>query len=181
MKIIAFGASTSKKSINKSLATFAASLATKAQVEVLDLNDFEIPLFSQDAEEEIGQPKAAQDFLNKIKSADAVIISFAEHNGSYTAAYKNLFDWASRIDLKVYQNKPSLFLATSGGAGGAGSVLASAKTSASFFGADLREVLSVPSFYDVYDAGTKEITDPTVLEQLKAAVTKLTAPSGVEQ
>ena len=41
MKIIAFGASSSKKSINKTLATYVASLVKGAKVEVLDLNDYE--------------------------------------------------------------------------------------------------------------------------------------------
>ena len=46
MKIIAFGGSPSKNSINKKLATYAASLFENAEVEVLTLNDFEMPLFT---------------------------------------------------------------------------------------------------------------------------------------
>jgi len=86
MKIIAFGASTSSKSINKALAAYVGSLISNAELEVLDLNDFELPLFSQDVEEKIGQPDNAKAFLAKIASADALIISFAEHNGAYSAA-----------------------------------------------------------------------------------------------
>ncbi|MEP4192505.1 MAG: NAD(P)H-dependent oxidoreductase, partial [Sneathiella sp.] len=103
MKILAFGASSSKKSINKKLASHAASMVQNGDIEILDLNDFELPLFSEDKEEELGHPQLAKEFLNKISNADGLIISFAEHNGSYTAAYKNIFDWASRIDPKVYQ------------------------------------------------------------------------------
>jgi len=55
MKIIAFGASSSRQSINKQLATYAASLVAAAEVEVLDLNDFEMPIFSQDKETELGR------------------------------------------------------------------------------------------------------------------------------
>jgi NAD(P)H-dependent FMN reductase len=47
-----------------------------------------------------------QEFYKKIGVADAVILSIAEHNGSYTAAYQNLFDWASRISDAVFQYKP---------------------------------------------------------------------------
>lgn len=50
MKIVAFGASTSTTSINKALATFAASLVESAEVIVLDLNDYQVPLFSEDYE-----------------------------------------------------------------------------------------------------------------------------------
>ena len=102
MKIIAFAASSSRQSINKQLVSYAASLVENAQVEVLDINDYEMPLYSADREAELGKPQLAQDFLDKIATADALVIGFAEHNGSYTAAYKNLFDWSSRT-LQKYQ------------------------------------------------------------------------------
>tara|TARA_R110002073_G_scaffold163243_2_gene319273 strand:+ start:1767 stop:2312 length:546 start_codon:yes stop_codon:yes gene_type:complete len=178
MKIIAFGASNGSKSINKSLAGFAASLIAGADLEVLDLNDFELPLFSEDKEAEIGQPQAAKRFVEKIRSADGIVVSFAEHNGSYTAAYKNLFDWASRIEQKVYQDKPAVFLATSPGAGGASSVLSGAKASAPFFGADLQDAVSVPSYYDVFDAERGVISEPKIVEQLQVAMDALAAKSG---
>ncbi len=178
MKIIAFGASNSTKSINKSLATFASSLIAGADVEILDLNDFELPLFSEDKEAEIGQPQAAKGFFEKIRSADGVIVSFAEHNGSYTATYKNLFDWVSRIDQKVYQDKPVVFLATSPGAGGASSVLSGAKASAPFFGVDLQDTVSVPNFYDVFDAQRGVISEPEIVDQLQAAMGALASKAG---
>lgn len=173
MKILAFGASNSKTSINKALARFTATLVPHAEIEALDLNDYDLPIFSEDLENEIGHPRAAKAFLDKIRSADGVIVSFAEHNGSYTAAYKNLFDWASRIDQKVFQGKPMVYLSTSPGPGGAGSVLASAKGSARFFGADLKAAVSVANYYDVFDAETGTITNPITLAELTAAAETL--------
>lgn len=123
MKIVAFGASNSKKSINKTLAAYASSLVGGAQTELLDLNDFEIPMFSEDREVEIGQPQLAKNFLAKLESADAIVVSFAEHNGTYIVAYKNLFDWATRIVQAVFNRKPVIFLSTSPGPDGASSVL----------------------------------------------------------
>jgi len=166
MKIVAFGASNSRKSINKALAAHAASLVEGAQTEVLDLNDFEIPMFSEDKEAEIGQPKLAQNFLAKLESASAIVISFAEHNGSYAVAYKNLFDWASRIKREVFQHKPVIFLATSPGPGGGASVLQSAVNSAPFFGADVKGSLSIPSFYENFDMATGELNNPDIKQQL---------------
>lgn len=172
MKILAFGASNSRNSINKALAYFTATMVPDADIEVLDLNNYELPVFSEDLEKEIGQPDAAKGFFEKIGSSDGLIISFAEHNGSYSAAYKNLFDWASRIDQKVFQGKPTIYLATSPGPGGASSVLASAKDSAQFFGVDLKAAVSVPNFHDVYDAQSGRITGPA-LADLRAAATGL--------
>ena len=162
MKILAFAASNSKKSINKQLVTYAASLLEGAQVEVLDLNDFELPLFSVDKEQELGQPQLAQDFFARIGASDGLIISFAEHNGSYTAAYKNLFDWCSRIDQKIFQNKPVVLLSTSPGAGGAANVLATAVNSAPHFNGKLKASLSIPSFYQNFDVEKACLTNKDI-------------------
>lgn len=173
MKIIAFGASSSKKSINKQLATYAVSLLDYVEVEVLDLNDYELPLFSEDKEAELGQPELAKDFIAKIAESDALVVSFAEHNGSYSAAYKNLFDWSSRINPKVFQNKPMLLLSTSPGPGGAASVLSTAVNSAPYFDGDVKSSLSVPSFYENFDVETGLIKNKDINEQLVNAVQSL--------
>lgn len=173
MKLLAFAASSSSKSINKQLAAYAASLVDGADVEILDINDYEMPIFSQDREEELGQPEQAQKFFAKIGEADAIIISFAEHNGSYTAAYKNLFDWTSRIDMKVFQNKPMVLLATSPGPGGASSVLAAAAGSAPYFAADVKASLSVPSFFDNFDMEKQQLRNPELQDKLKSALALL--------
>ena len=173
MKVLAFAASTSKKSINKQLVTYAASLLSNAETEILDLNDYELPLYSVDKEAELGSPQLAQDFFAKIGACDALIISFAEHNGSYTAAYKNLFDWCSRIDQKIYQQKPIVLLSTSPGPGGAASVLAMAVKSAPFFNGELKGSLSLPSFYQNFDAETGEVSNEEIKQQLSAVIAEL--------
>jgi len=166
MKVLAFGASISDNSINQQFAAYAASLVPNAEVELLDLNDYMLPFMSSQKEKEIGQPDIAKAFLQKFIDADAIIISFAEYNGSYSAAYKNTFDWASRIDRNVFQNKPMLMLATSPGLGGAQTVLASATTSAPYFAADLKGSLSVPSFYDNFDLENAKLSNEELNEQL---------------
>ncbi len=173
MKILAFGASSSTTSINKQLVTYAAGLLDSVDVEILDLNDYELPLFSEDKEKEIGQPQAAKDFFAKIGESDALIISFAEHNGSYTAAYKNLFDWCSRIDSKVFQNKPLVYLATSIGPGGAKNVLASAVQSAPFFAGKVKAHLSIPLFNENFDVETGTLKNDDLKEQLTQAIQSL--------
>ncbi|MFK8050924.1 MAG: NADPH-dependent FMN reductase [Halioglobus sp.] len=170
MKILTFAASNSKKSINKTLAAYAASQIDNAEVELVDINDYEMPLFSVDREQELGSPQEAKNFFQKIGAADAIIISFAEHNGSYTAAYKNLFDWVSRIETKVFQQKPVVYLSTSPGPGGASNVLASAVQSAPHFGADLKSSLSVPSFYDNFDGDNNRITNSDIQIDLERAL-----------
>jgi chromate reductase len=176
MKLLAFAASNNSKSINKQLATYAASQVKNnkgVEVEILDLNDYEMPLFSQDKEEVLGQPQQAKDFFAKLGQADAIIISFAEYNGSYTAAYKNIFDWTSRIDQKLFQNKPMVLLATSPGPGGAGSVLAAATGSAPYFAGDVKASLSIPSFFDNFDSEKQQLTNPELIDKLQSALASL--------
>ncbi|UTW57139.1 NAD(P)H-dependent oxidoreductase [Kordiimonas sp. SCSIO 12603] len=177
MNILAFAATNSSQSINKQLVTYAAEVLATAQsditTEILDINDYELPLFSIDRENQLGKPELAQAFFDKIGAADAVIISFAEHNGSYTAAYKNLFDWASRIDPKVFQGKPMVLLATSPGAGGARNVLAVAETSAPHFAGDVKASLSIPSFYDNFDMETGALSNEALAVKLKDALVSL--------
>jgi chromate reductase, NAD(P)H dehydrogenase (quinone) len=184
MKILAFAATSSSKSINRQLVHYAASQVVDqhegAETEILDINDYELPLFSEDREAEIGQPELAKAFIDKIANSDAIIISFAEHNGSYTVAYKNIFDWASRINPKVFQNKSMIMLATSPGPGGASSVLTSATASAPYFDGHVKASLSIPSFYDNFDSEQGRINNDDMNKQLLTAISNLFDSHGVE-
>lgn len=173
MKIIAFGASPSKNSINKKLATYAVSLFANAEVEILDLNNFQMPLFTVDLEAEIGQHELAKAFLAKIQSADFLVVSLAENNGNYSAAFKNIFDWCSRIDVKIFQEKPMLLMATSPGARGGASVLEIAKTAFPRYGADIKATFSLPSFNANFDIEKLEISNPELNNQLKEIIKDL--------
>ena len=170
MKIIAFGGSPSKNSINKKLATYAAHLFENAEVEVLDLNDFQMPLFSVDIEATIGQHELAKAFLAKIAEADILVVSLAENNGNYSAAFKNVFDWCSRINVKVFQQKPMLLMATSDGKRGGASVLEIAKNALPRYGADIKATFSLPSFYDNFDVEKGEISNQELDKQLREIV-----------
>ena len=150
-KIIAFGASSSKQSINKQLATFAANQFQNVSVEILDLNDYEMPIFSVDKEKENGIHPLAQEFYSKLGTADLILISFAEHNGNYSTAFKNILDWTSRINSKTFQEKPMLLLATSPGARGRSSVLDIATKRFPFQGGIVKGSFSLPSFYENFD------------------------------
>lgn len=174
MNLLAFAASNSKHSINKKLVTYATGLMEGVNVELLDINDFEMPIYSIDRENEHGIPQLAHQFYNKIGAADALLISFAEHNGSYTAAYKSLFDWTSRIHARVYQDKPMVMLSTSPGSRGGASVLATALSSATRFGGDVKASLSVPGFHTNFNVDEGKLINPEIKAELKTVLSKLT-------
>jgi chromate reductase len=150
-QIVAFGASSSKKSINKDLATYAASLIEDANVLILDLNDFEMPIYSIDYENDHGIPEKAYKFKEKLKNADGIIISFAEHNSVYTAAFKNIFDWISRIEKVIWYNKPMFLLSTSDGDRGAKTVLQIAYNRISHGNPYKIPTFSLPNFSKNFD------------------------------
>lgn len=173
MKVLAFAGSGSSTSINKTLVTYAAGLIKNAKVELIDLRDYEMPLYTQDREKELGHPDLAHKFLAKIARADALVVSLAEHNGSYSVAYKNTFDWASRINMKVYQDKPMVLLAASPSSRGGLGVLETAKQAFPHFGADLKAVYSLPDFYENFDLENGNIRNADLAKQLKEAVSTL--------
>ena len=144
--IIAFAGSNSKTSINKQLAAYASSKVNHVNVNLLDLNDFEVPLYGIDYEQVHGIPDKVKAFFEYIKSSDGIVLSLAEHNGAYASVFKNLFDWVSRIDTKFWSDKPMLIMATSPGGRGGATVLDIAKKSFKHMGANIVAEFSLPSF-----------------------------------
>lgn len=151
MKIIAFGASTSKLSINKQFAIFISQQFENSETEILDLNDFPLPLFSVDLETENGIPEHAKRFYDKLQTAGLIIISLSEHNGTYTAVFKNLFDWVSRYQSKMFAGKKLFLVSTSTGKrGGQGSMEAALKRFPRH-GAEIITHFSLPEFQENFD------------------------------
>lgn len=146
-KIVAFGASSSIKSINKKFATFAANQVEEADVKILDLNDYEMPIYSIDKERANGIPQLASDFRAELLASDGIIISFAEHNGAYSTAFKNIMDWISRIGGSIWGDKPMLLLATSPGGRGARTVLEIAVNKFQFMNRNTIVHFSLPLFH----------------------------------
>lgn len=163
-KILVFAGSNSKQSINKELATYAAGFLADVQIQLLDLNDFPLPIYSVDLEREQGFPKPAVDFLQTIKESDAILISLAEHNGTYTAVFKNLLDWLSRIESECFQNKPMLLLATSPGQRGGFGVLTAAIERFPRHGAQIIETFTLPTFRHNFISG--KLVNDSMQQQL---------------
>lgn len=169
-KILAFGGSSSRHSINKKLAIYAAGLFRDATVEVIDLNDFELPVFSIDKEANMSE--LVFKFAQKIDECDLIVLSLAEHNGNYSAAFKNIFDWTSRIpERKVFADKKIFLMATSPGARGGSSVLEIATKRFPFNGGVVVSSFSLPSFHQNFKDGVG-ITNPDLDKRLKDLIQK---------
>tara|TARA_R110002049_G_scaffold25194_12_gene88628 strand:- start:2442 stop:2975 length:534 start_codon:yes stop_codon:yes gene_type:complete len=168
-KILAFAGSTSSTSINKKLATFAAENLENTAFDVIDLRDFKLPIYSED-EEKNGFPEDATKFSSLLDNYDGFMLSLAEHNGSYATAFKNIFDWSSRVEAKIFRDKPLLLMATSPGARGGQSVLEAGSERFSRMGAKELISFSFPSFYDNFKEG--KVVNEELLTALKQEVNK---------
>ena len=169
-KILAFGASSSKNSINKKFAKYVAGQFRNADAELLDLNDYEMPIYSVDKEQASGIHKKALDFAQKIDLSDLLIISLAEHNGAYSTAFKNIFDWVSRIpDRDTWGGKNILLLSTSPGKRGAATVLEIAKNYFPHSGGGIKGTFSLPEFYQNFDED-KGISDKKLNADLQKII-----------
>lgn len=173
MNILAFGASYSRHSINKAFATYVAHQFDGQSIQVLDLNNFPLPVFTVDLEAEIGHPEVIHQYIAKLNWADFLIISMTEHNGAYSAAFKNLHDWTSRVKGNMFEGKKMLLLATSDGGRGAQSSLAIAKDRFPRHGAKILATFSLPKFHDNFNAEqgildeTLKIELEKILEEMK--------------
>jgi NAD(P)H-dependent FMN reductase len=145
--IIAFGASNNPHSINKKFASFAANQLKDVEVSVLDLIDFELPVYSPSIEKDSGIPMQAQDFAHHIQKCDGIVISLAEYNGLYTSAFKNLWDWMSRLGTpQIWHQKPLFLLGTSPSKRESSYVMKVSQDLFPLFGAKIIASFHLPSF-----------------------------------
>ena len=122
-RILALAGSTRKDSYNKRLVRIAARGAQDAGAEIslIDLRDFPLPLFDEDLEREEGAPVAATRLKGLMVGHDGFLISSPEYNSSISAVLKNAIDWASRPvpgepPLVAYRGKAATILSASPGA-----------------------------------------------------------------
>lgn len=167
-KIITISGSNSQKSINKSLISNTTNLLENIEIISIDLNDYVLPIYGVDFEAENGIPTAVKRLDESFNKADGFIISLAEHNGSYAAVFKNTIDWLSRVNMKIWRDKPMLLMATSPGGRGGTTVLQSAKAYFPYLGANVTADFSLPNFHDNFSDG--EISDNGLKEELNKKI-----------
>jgi NAD(P)H-dependent FMN reductase len=123
-RILAFGGSLRRESHNHKLAAIAAEGAREAgaNITVLSLRDFPLPVFDEDLEAASGLPDAAKRLKAIFREHQGLIIASPEYNSSVTAALKNTLDWVSRGEtddeppLSALAGKTAVLCAASPGA-----------------------------------------------------------------
>ncbi|WP_299184716.1 NADPH-dependent FMN reductase [uncultured Aquimarina sp.] len=167
-KIITIAGTNAQKSINKNLLSYTTSLLENVEIISIDLNDYILPIYGVDYETENGIPTAIKRLDELLGTANGFIISLAEHNGSYAAVFKNTIDWLSRVNMKIWREKPMLLMATSPGDRGGTTVLESAKTYFPYLGGSIIADFSLPNFYDNFSENG--ISDTKLKEELNQKI-----------
>lgn len=123
-RILAFAGSLRAGSFNKHLIRIGADAAREAGAEVtlIDLFDFSLPVLNQDDEDALGLPANAKKLKELFISHDGFLISAPEYNSSITGVLKNVIDWVSRAEsaneppLIAYTGKTAALMSASPGA-----------------------------------------------------------------
>lgn len=161
-KFLAFSGSTRKDSVNQKTAEALANCVKSAgeEVEVINLIDFEMPIYQGDLEAESGLPQGCLELKTKLQAADAYIIASPEYNGYMPPVLINAIDWCTRsndasLNLDCFNGKPIFIAAASPGPGGGGRVAVHLKTMLSGIGAYVSpQPFTVPSAFSAFnDAG----------------------------
>jgi len=166
-KVLAFAGSNSTNSINQKLVEYVASKIVGHKAKTLKLLHYSMPMYSEDEEKNNGFPGMALALKQEISEADALVISVNEHNGSWSAFFKNIIDWLSRLDRNFLEGKKILLMSTSPGKRGGVSSLEYAKNVFPRFGGEVIESFSFPSFHSNFSIEKNEVFDETLLLGLK--------------
>ena len=150
-KILAFAGSNSPTSINHQLLLNVTRRLSEYEVEVLQLRDLQIPMYSIVLEKE-GIPQDVKYLYEKIQDFPAMVIAVNEYNANVSGFFKNILDWLSRVDRKFLQEKKILLVSTSPGKRGGASALDYCKNQFPRFGAEILESFSLPQFYENFDS-----------------------------
>ncbi|MEY3898719.1 MAG: hypothetical protein RLZZ214_4241 [Verrucomicrobiota bacterium] len=182
-RILVFGGSLRAESYNQKLATLAAQAARDAGAEVtlISLRDFRMPLFDEDLETAEGMPQAAKELKALFAEHDGLIIASPEYNSTITAALKNSIDWVSRATspdeppLSVLSGKSAAILAASPGGYGGSRSLAQLRPFLVNIGIFVMpDQVTIPKAHEAF-AADGNLIDPAQAEAVRSLAASLVA------
>lgn len=164
---IAFVGSNSSTSINKQ---FTLSLLEDKDVEFIDIQNWNIPLYSEDYQKNEGFPNSIVELATKIGNSKKVIITVNEHNSNVSSFMKNILDWLSRHTKKVFSDKEVLVLSTSNGQRGGKSANEYTVSFSERNDAKSAEGHTFPAFSTNFDVEKQEISNEELAKEFNALI-----------
>lgn len=124
-RIMVMAGSSRRESLARRLAAASvAPLAARgAEVDLVELSDFPMPLYNGDLEAASGLPEAAVALQRRLFDCRGLLVVSPEYNGSITPLLKNTLDWCSRPNPQdtarsggaVFAGRAAAVMATSPG------------------------------------------------------------------
>jgi NAD(P)H-dependent FMN reductase len=172
MKTLAFAGSNSSHSINQELINYIESLLNDENFETIKLTNYRLPIYSED-EEMKGFPVDLYQLYKKLRSAELLVISAAEHNRNMSAFLKNIIDWLSRLEFSFLSGKKVLIMSASPGQAGGRSVLNILKATLPNFGGEVVGEFSLSKFNENFKSGeiSSQIKKQELLNTLNELMT----------
>ena len=148
-KVLAFSGSNSSQSINAQLAAYTAKILGG---KVIDLRDFEVPMYGIDLEKSNGIPSGITAIMEHIQAADVVVIATPEHNGLMPAFFKNILDWLSRTGVKYLEEKKVMVMSAAPGNGAAKGAAGAVEKIIKYAGANVVARFNLPRFAETFNS-----------------------------
>ena len=181
-KILVFAGSTRTGSFNRMLARQTARALERAGAEVtlIDLRDFAMPIYDGDTEAATGLPEWAKRLKQLLREHDAFVIASPEYNGFFPALIKNVIDWASRAEAgersaQVFRGKVAGLVSASPGAGGGTRGLRHLRELLQNIGVDVvAEEVSIARAHEAFDSEGR-LVRPEHLDAIESFASAVTA------
>jgi len=178
-QLLVFSGSSRTESFNLRLAVQLASFAEHedAEVSLVDLRDFDLPIYNGDLEDTKGLPRAAKRLKKLLQDNTGLIIACPEYNGFMTPLLVNAIAWCTRsedasVDLSGFAEKTVLIVSASPGPGGGSRANTHLKTMLSGIGSIVfPQTLTVPSAYNAFD-DQGEFLDDSMKKRAKRLIEK---------
>ena len=167
--LIAFSGSLRKDSFNtrvlRALPAFAAPGVSIAHFDIADL-----PLYNQDLDGE-NVPNIVAALRAAIAEADGVIFATPEYNHTYSAATKNVIDWASRPMMAgAILGKKSMVISVTPGPGGGQHAITETSALLTLLGGSVVGTASAPKVHEKFAPDSDVIVNEEFAAQLRAGL-----------
>ncbi len=116
-RILAFSGSARRESLNRKLLAVAVQATRDAggEVTLIDLNEYELPLYHGDLEAKSGLPANAVKLIELVTQHPALLIASPEYNSFITPLLKNTLDWCTRGEENPFTGKVAAVVSASPG------------------------------------------------------------------
>jgi len=167
IRVLVFGASLRRASLNQRLAELVASVVEEkgGTPDRATMADFDCPSYNGDVEQAQGVPGGAHRLRDRLIAADAFIIASPEYNASMPGCLKNAIDWVSRIRPQPFNGRQGMLLSASPSMAGGNRGLWSLRVPLEHLGSRVYpDMFSLAQAHQAFDAAGR-IADPVLRER----------------